>query len=197
MEASRIQRLLPEVLRRCVREETPLAALLDAMEALHAPAEETVRKVEVYFNTYRTPERFLPLLARWLDLYRVTEPRRIDSPASDWQAPALFIEPGNLRELIASAAHLSQWRGTGYGLRLFLETATGFQGFAIKEQETGPDGLPRLYHIKVVAPAETAPQRALIERIVEQEKPAYVTYELEFTTPDPQAQPEQPDNDHQ
>ena len=62
MEASRIQRLLPEVFRRCVRENSPLAAVLDTMETLHAPAEQTLSEVDRYFNTYRTPERFLPLL---------------------------------------------------------------------------------------------------------------------------------------
>jgi P2-related tail formation protein len=180
MEASRIERLLPEVFRRCVREGTPLAALLSTMEALHAPAEETLREVDAYFNTYRAPERFLPLLARWVDLYRITEPRRAGAPGSEWRPPPLFVEPGNFRELIARAAHLSQWRGTAYGLKLFLETATGHAGFETQEQVTGPDGMPRLYHIKVVAPGQAESQRPLIERIIEQEKPAYVTYELEF-----------------
>ncbi len=191
MEADRIERLLPEVFRRCVREQTPFAALLDAMEALHGPAEETLSEVDAYFNTYRTPERFLPLLARWLDLHRITEPRRVDTPASEWRPPSLFIEPGNLRELIAGAAHLSQWRGTAYGLKLFLETATGHTGFEMQEQVMGADDLPRLYHVKVVAPAETESRRPLIERIIEQEKPAYVTYEIEFAAP-PQGEDESP-----
>ena len=183
MEANRIQRLLPEVFRRCVRENSPLAAVLDTMETLHAPAEQTLSEVDRYFNTYRTPERFLPLLARWLDLHRITEPRRIDTPGNEWRPPPLFIEPGHLRELIAKAAHFSQWRGTAYGLRLFLETATGRAGFTTDEQVTGPDGKPKLYHIRVLAPPGSESQRALIERIIEQEKPAYVTYELDFRTP--------------
>ena len=103
----------------------------------------------------------------------------------------MFIEPGNLRELIAGAAHLSQWRGTAYGLKLFLETATGHTGFEMQEQVTGSDGLPRLYHVKVVAPAGTESQRPLIERIIEQEKPAYVTYEIEFAAPPPGDKPGQ------
>ena len=189
MEASRIERLLPEVFRRCVREKSPLSAVLDTMETLHAPAEETLSKLDSYFNTYRAPERFLPMLARWLDLHRITEPRRIDTPESEWHPPPLFIEPGHLRELIAKAAHLSQWRGTAYGLKLFLETATGHAGFTTEDQVKGPDDQPRLYHIKVVAPAEAKPRRALIERIVEQEKPAYVTYELEFAEPERSTRP--------
>ena len=39
---------------------------------------------------------------------------------------------------------------------------------------------PRRFHIRIQAPADAAAHIALIERIVEQEKPAYVSYELEF-----------------
>jgi hypothetical protein len=90
---------------------------------------------------------------------------------------------GRLRELIAQAAFLSQWRGTSRGLLRFLEAATGVQGFAIDEQVPGPDGLPRPFHLRVRAPQTTKPYSVLIERIIEIEKPAYVTYELAFETP--------------
>ena len=39
-----------------------------------------------------------------------------------------------LRELIAAAAQLSQWRGTAQGLQRFLETATGIEGFELDEE---------------------------------------------------------------
>lgn len=53
----------------------------------------------------------------------------------------------------------------------------------IEGQVPGDDGRPVPFHIRVRAPAEAAPHRALIARIIEQEKPAYVTYELEFKEP--------------
>jgi hypothetical protein len=87
---------------------------------------------------------------------------------------------GQLRELIAAAAYLSQWRGTAKGLKLFLETATGMSGFELVEnvEDAGGDQPP--FHIRILAPPEAQPHVALIERIVDQEKPAYVSYELEF-----------------
>jgi hypothetical protein len=42
----------------------------------------------------------------------------------------------------------------------------------------GPDQRPRPFHIAVHIPPESEPYRALITRIVEAEKPAYVTYTL-------------------
>jgi hypothetical protein len=86
-----------------------------------------------------------------------------------------------LRELVAAAAYLSKWRGTSKGLHHFLETATGASGFTIDEHVRDKDGRERPYHIKVLAPAETAPYESLLRRIIALEKPAYVTYELEFT----------------
>jgi hypothetical protein len=83
---------------------------------------------------------------------------------------------------VAAAAYLSQWRGTARGLLRFLETATGLQGFIIEEQVLDPNGRPRPFHIRVIAPAEAAPYQVLLERVIEFEKPAYVTYELVFNS---------------
>jgi len=74
---------------------------------------------------------------------------------------------------------LSQWRGTQKGLLLFLQTATGLADFQIQEN-VDLNGHPKSFHITVRAPKESAQYRKLIERIVEFEKPAYVTYELSF-----------------
>jgi hypothetical protein len=90
------------------------------------------------------------------------------------------VDPGNLRELIARAARLSQWRGTAEGLVRFLEAATGRVGFAIEEQVPDRDGVPRPFHILVRAPESAREQRGLIERIIEREKPAYVTHAVAF-----------------
>jgi hypothetical protein len=45
------------------------------------------------------------------------------------------------------------------------------------------DGKVKSFHIRITAPSELAGHRILIQRIVELEKPAYVTYELEFGPP--------------
>jgi hypothetical protein len=90
---------------------------------------------------------------------------------------------GRLRELVAAAGEISRWRGTARGLRLFLQTATGVRDFVLDERVPGPDGRPRPFHLRVHAPASLLPHRALLERIIEREKPAYVTYELLFTQP--------------
>jgi len=87
---------------------------------------------------------------------------------------------GRLRELAAAGVQLSRWRGTARGLLLFLSTATGRKDFEVEERVAGPNGLPRPFHIRVSAPAELAAHRPMLERIIELEKPAYVTYELHF-----------------
>jgi phage tail-like protein len=180
MNPSEIERLLPSVFQRTLDAGSPLAAILDAMAALHAPSEQALATLDRIFNAYRTPDAFVPYLAHWLDLDRFL-PESATRPEAGEPIPApLAARLGRWRELIAAAAQLSQWRGTAYGLCQFLETATGTTGFQVDEAVPGPDGLPRPYHIRVRAPDAARPETALIERIVEQEKPAYVTWELEF-----------------
>jgi phage tail-like protein len=166
MKSAEILRLLPGVFQRTAREGSPLAALLGVMEALHAPSEQVLENLDALFDPRRAPDRFVPFLARWVDL---------DLPVTTGL--------GRLRELAAAGVELSRWRGTARGLLLFLSTATGRKDFEVDERVPGPNGLPRPFHIRVRAPEELAAHRPMLERIIELEKPAYVTYELHFTQP--------------
>lgn len=163
MRSPDIARLLPGVFQRTVQPGAPLAALLEVMEALHSPSEAVLSGLESHFDPRRAPERFVPFLARWVGM---------DLPVTTGL--------GRLRELVAAAVEISRWRGTARGLRLFLTTATGRTDFEVDEAVPGPNGRPRPFHIRVRAPAEVAGHRLLLERIIEREKPAYVTYELHF-----------------
>ncbi len=180
MKRKAIEFLLPEIFRRTAREGEPLDALLRTMEDLHAPSTEIVGRFDGYLDPYRTPDGFVPYLARWLDLERL-----FDDPGDDYTAPEDGRNPissglGRLRELIAWASFLSQRRGTRQGLLKFLEVATGISGFAIDEELKGPDGRPIPFHIRVRAPRAARIHRSLVERIITLEKPAYVTYDLDF-----------------
>jgi phage tail-like protein len=178
MKRAAIERLLPEVYRRTVRPGGPLAALLEVMETLHGPSEAALEDVADVFSPYRTPDAFVPVLASWLDLERLFDvPTDGEVPAASLKRP-ISTGLGRLRELVASASHLSQWRGTSRGLLRFLEIATGVEGFAVEERVPGPDGRPRPFHVRVRVPRAAALHRPLIERIIRHEKPAYVTYEL-------------------
>ncbi len=174
MKRNEIERLLPTVIRRTIRQDNPSLAILEVMSALHEPSEALLGRLDGIFNPFRTPDAFVPFLARWLDLERIfDEPQ---APASNGRSP-ITTGIGCLRVLTATASYLSQWRGTKKGLDHFLEIATGTQGFIIEETGSGTD-IP--FHLRVVAPAAVKPHQSLIERIIESEKPAYVTYELVF-----------------
>ncbi|HXJ93706.1 MAG TPA: hypothetical protein VMT20_12710 [Terriglobia bacterium] len=180
MKQSEIEHLLPGVFQRTLRQGNPLSALLDVMEALQAPSEAKLRTLEANFDPRRAPDGFVPFLARWVDLDRLFD-KAVEAVRPGGTAPRLLpTSLGRLRELVATAAHLSQWRGTSKGLMLFLETATGLRGFEIEERFAGTEGKLRPFHFLVRAPREAASYRTLVERIVESEKPAYVTYDIEF-----------------
>jgi phage tail-like protein len=185
VKKAQIERLLPAVFQAAARPGTPLFAILDVMEAMHAPVEAALDRLDVTFDPHRAPDVFVPYLASWVDLEVLLDIPRTQGLAS---TPSLSTGLGRLRELTAAAMTLSQWRGTRKGLCLFLETATGATGFEVEERVIGPDGRVRPFHLRITAPKELAEHHILIERIVELEKPAYVTFELRFgPQPDPAA----------
>jgi phage tail-like protein len=177
MKKEQIKRLLPSVYQSTVTLGKPLFAILDVMETMHAPSESALDHLEVNINPYRAPDSFVSYLASWVDLERLLDAPRTEGPRP---TPSLSTGLGRLRELIRTAATLPQWRGTRKGLSLFLETATGLNGFEVDEHVVGNDGKIKPFHLRIMAPKELAGHRILIERIIELEKPAFVTYELAF-----------------
>ena len=178
MKRIEIAQLLPTIFQRTIRQGNPLFALLDVMEGLTEPIEAALERIDAAFDPRRTPHEFVPFLAGWLDLERLFDVYPNSAlPALPPRAP-ITTGLGRLRELTAAASYLSRWRGTAKGLSLFLEIATNIHGFEIDEQVPGLDGQPRPFHLRIRIPEAANPHRALIERIIESEKPAYVTYEL-------------------
>ena len=175
MRAVEIEPLLPEIFRRTLRDGGPTAALLNVMEELHGPADELLGRLDSFFDAYRTDDDFVPFLAWWVDLGRYL----VEAPDRRSRHLPFPSGTGRLRELVRAASYLSQWRGTAKGLITFLETATGITGYVVVENEDAA-GEPRPFHILVRAPAEAERYRVLIDRIIELEKPAYVTHQRTF-----------------
>jgi phage tail-like protein len=177
VKKEQIKKLLPSVFQRTAVPGSPLLAILEVMEAMHAPSEAALENLAVTFNAYRTPDVFVAYLASWVDLEVLLDtPRGLRTSA----VASLPTGSGRLRELTAAAMTLSQWRGTRKGLQLFLETATGMSGFDIEETVVGQDGQIKPFHVRITAPGQLARHRILVERIIELEKPVYVTHELQF-----------------
>ena len=177
MKASQIKRLLPSTFQRAWTPSSPLAAILALMEDHHTPAESVLSRLNTFFDPRCAPDDFVPYLASWVDLEMLLDLSHAEEGSP---TPTLSTGVGRLRELVANAAKLSHWRGTRTGLRLFLETATGATGFDINEAVRGSDGKVKPFHLVITASSELIPHRGLIQRIIELEKPAYVTYELVF-----------------
>ncbi|ADL47062.1 phage tail protein [Micromonospora aurantiaca (nom. illeg.)] len=164
MRRAAIERLLPAAYQRAAGLGSVLGALLDVMEALHAPDEAVLADVDALFDPYRTPDGFVAYLTRWVAMDHVVAAPRADAP--------LPLPAGRLRDLVAHGALLARWRGTPYGMRTALELATGVTGFVLDEPPERP------FHLVVRVPPAAADRLALVTRIVEAEKPAAVTVEV-------------------
>jgi phage tail-like protein len=188
MRRPEIERILPSVFQLALHPDrgwvlepdTRLGAVLDAMEALHQPIEDKLDALAEFVDPRRAPEPFVPYLAGWVDLDWLVSPTPDELEGRGAAIPSTGL--GHLRELVAQAAQLARWRGTARGLLRFIEIATGLSGFAIDEAPVDANKRPMSFHMVVEGPAEAAPFRPLIERIVRSEKPAYVTHELRFAS---------------
>lgn len=178
MDHARIARLLPETYQAAVKPTNPLGAVLVAMETLQAPAEAALASLDAHVDPLRAPPDFALMLTRWLDLDRYL----------DWTGgrpgegtPRYAAGLGRLRLLCLEAAELSRWRGTRRTLERILTVATGLSGYRVQENPPGPKGVARNFHLRVVAPAAAQPLADLVRRIVDEERPAYTTYDIEFS----------------
>jgi phage tail-like protein len=171
MHAEDIELLLPEVMRRAVVPRTPLAALLAVMEAQHAVPEQILADLPVVFDPLRTPDRFVAMLARWVDLQRLDE----------GEGPGVATD--RMRLLVAMSARIGRRRGTLRGLLEVLTLATGVHGYTVDDAVPsvlpgGQPGPPRPFHLQITVPAGGAAVLDLVRVIVEQEKPAHLTADV-------------------
>ena len=151
---------LPDVFKQAATGEgNPLAAVLGVMEKLHARDEEILAGFGRYVDPRRTPDEFVPYLATWVDYaWLLLDPP--DDPYADVERP-FAGGLGRLRELVASAASESKWRGTSAGLVRMLETGDGRSGLSRRRDRDRRVGatasVPRSRHR---APRGRAPPRS-------------------------------------
>lgn len=173
MKQEAIVERLPDVFKQgATGEGNPLSAVLSVMEGLHARDEDILAGFGRYVDPRQTPDEFVSYLATWVDYaWLLLDPP--DNPYADVELP-FGGGLGRLRELIASAASESKWRGTSAGLVRMLERATGVQGYRIEETVTDDKKRPLPFRIHVVVPTGAERYLDLVRRIVEHEKPAHV-----------------------
>lgn len=177
MDPQRMLHYLPGLYRDVPGQDGVLDMLLAAADRLQSPVEHLLDTLDEHVDPRRAPERFVPYLASWLGLDRY-----FDWPGGRHRhgTPRYAAGMPALRELVARSSSLARWRGTRGALEGFLEAATGLPGFGVAE---APD---RDFHLVVTAPAAAAAFADLVARVVEEERPAYATFEIHYPpTPAP------------
>ncbi len=175
MDVRLIPRLLPEAMQAGITPGSALETLVGVMQSHLAPDETILADLDRWFDPRRAPEGFLMLLAGWVGLER-TLVGDLDSASSR----PTTIDPGAMRELILRAAGFARARGTARTLSEILRITTGSDAVAIIENPPGEDGLPRPFHMRVELPDAARRHDALVRRVVENWKPAFVTSEIVF-----------------
>jgi phage tail-like protein len=159
---------------------------LAIFEQAFEPTVNTLDSLWAYLDPLTAPNAMLPFLSHWVGW--------------SFQAP---VAVERQRFLIRYAMQIYRWRGTRRGLRFFLHLATGLpldedrdeqhkhigihenfsQGFVLGVATIGEDatlGGNRPYHFTIcLRPEGDYPiHEPLVRSIIEQEKPAFCTYDL-------------------
>jgi phage tail-like protein len=145
-----------------------------ALDDVLAPVTATLDCLPAYLDPALTPPDVLDWLAGWVGL----------DLAVQWPVE-------RRRLLVARAAELHAWRGTAYAVRELVELATGIvpeledSGGATWSRE--PQGrlpgrrTPELV-VRLYAPADGAPDPAVLTRIVALVAPAHLSWRVEVVT---------------
>ncbi len=161
------------------REVDFIGRLVKIFEQAFDPTIQTIDTLWAYLDPITAPVALLPFLAHWVG----------------WELDSRWdIE--RQRHLIRHAITLYRWHGTQYGLRLYIHLYTGLpleniqireifeQGFVLGTTCVGVDSMlggGRPYHF-IVELRPTQPDQinpVLVREIIEQQKPAFCTYELD------------------
>jgi len=178
---SRYLKFLPAV----YHEVDFIGRFLKLFETSFDPDVQTLNALWAYLDPLTAPESMLPFLAQW-----VGWPSNIP-----WSI-------AQQRRLIGRAIEIYRWRGTRRGLRLYLHLYTGLpldddpdtpesekhisivetfsRGLLLGKSRLGQDSIlggGRPYHFTVQIRSDRPLDETLIRSIIEQEKPAFCTYD--------------------
>lgn len=145
-----------------------LARFLLIFESILGPMERMVGGISHYLDPDVAPPETLRWLASWLGI--VLDPR--------WPED-------RQRDLVRGATNLYRWRGTRRGLSTVLRLATGatpdITEPTLAELTADPSRAFR-FGVRLTIPRGQQVDRALVESIIDLEKPAWAACDLEITT---------------
>jgi phage tail-like protein len=164
------------------REVDFIGRFLKVFEQSFEPAVDILQTLWAYLDPNTAPSQMLPFLAYWVG----------------WPGQVPWDELKQ-RQLIRRALEIYRWRGTQRGLQLYLHLYTGLPNdqirieesfnrtFELGQSQLGPmtmlgNGRPYHFSVRLTPPQEEIDRldEPLIRTIIEQEKPAFCTYDLRF-----------------
>jgi phage tail-like protein len=164
------------------REVDFIGRFLKVFEQSFEPAVDILQTLWAYLDPNTAPSQMLPFLAYWVG----------------WPGQVPWGELKQ-RQLIRRALEIYRWRGTQRGLQLYLHLYTGLPNaqihieesfnrtFELGQSQLGPmtmlgNGRPYHFSVRLTPPREEIDRldEPLIRTIIEQEKPAFCTYDLRF-----------------
>ncbi len=181
----------------------PRSLYLDFLPAIYREIDFVGRFLKIFEETFEPAVQSLDALWAYLD--PLTAPNALLPFLSHWVAWSAESQMSldQQRRLIRNAMQIYRWRGTRRGLRFYLHLATGLpldehlaeeakhisifelyqRGFVLGTTHLTEDailggGRPFHFCVKLRPDPDFPIDEALVRRVIEQEKPAFCTYDF-------------------
>jgi phage tail-like protein len=187
----------------------PYCAYMKFLPALYHEVDFIGRFMKIFEQTYQPIIDSFNVM--WANLDPLTAPKALLPFLAHWVAWPVEAnwELPQQRRLIRRAVELYRWRGTRKGLRLYLHLYTGLPldedlpesdkhisimeafgpGFVLGAADLGDravlgGGKPYHFSVKLRSIRPNSLHEQLVRRIIDQEKPAFCTYDLSIENPE-------------
>ena len=135
-----------------------LGRYLLIFQSIWEALEQRQDHIAMYFDPRTCPESLLPWLAGWFDL----------KTGFHWPE-------ARTRDLVEQVSDLYRYRGTTYGLTKMLEIWTGATPVITEDPNE-----PFVFHVRIKSPAGGEIDRAVVEQLLNDHKPAAAGFTLEL-----------------
>lgn len=158
---------LPSYLPAIYRDDVFLGKYLWAFEQLLLGLEQQIDRLAILFDPLETREEFLPWLASWVAF----------TLRSD-------LEPSQQRAFLARVIPLYRRRGTKTNLQDLLSIFTTGVPSIVESNDSGPAHHFRItLRLQQAVPETQLRQIAIAHALIDLEKPAHTTYDLDLSFP--------------
>lgn len=169
MNKEKILALLPWIMRKNLKKDSPLDTIVSIMAGYVKPVDDKYTNLNDFFNPLLTTPEMVYHMACWFKvdwIFGRGTLGLITSQTLEGQKTLL-----RLRRIVSDIEYIIWWKGTSKGLKFLLERVLDISDIEIENHD---------FHFNIKIDKKHNLDLDLLNRVVEHEKPAPMTWSMEL-----------------